>query len=426
MNKDVARREVGQSLFRPAAVKAAGYRLFGGIAVVAPPSATIAVAISALVLIALAVVLAIVEVPQRTRAVGVLMPSGGLLDVVANESGFVKNVFVSQGDALGTGDLILTISGGGASAHGESVSQMKLLSLQNELALLNNARSRQQDISSDKLLSLQLDIVAANKRLETGEARLHAYQEEISVLETRFARWQSLVSTGHIARDAFDLERAEMVKARAVNADFVQSVADSLQDVAALGRSRTEVQKQIELRHVEHELATSKVQREIDLEAYEVAQDLRASKQGIVARVLVRAGDAVRPGQVLARLRGKNEQLEAWLYLPTTSARLLRIGQEVEIRLDAYPQQMFGTFSATVAYVSGVALLPGEVSAPLTLATPVFEIRAVLSDNSVRAYGENWPLSPGTSFQADIIQRRYRLYEWILRTLAGRKDGANA
>jgi hypothetical protein len=42
-------------------------------------------------------------------------------------------------------------------------------------------------------------------------------------------------------------------------------------------------------------------------------------------------------------------------------------------------------------------------------------VRATLDRQHIAAHGKEWPLAAGTSFQADVMQRRYRLYEWLLR-----------
>src|SRR5690606_8475361 len=98
------------------------------------------------------------------------------------------------------------------------------------------------------------------------------------------------------------------------------------------------------------------------------------SEGGRVARVSVRAGQAVRPGQTLVTLQRGEADLEAWLYLSSANAGLLRTGQEVQLRLDSYPHQMFGTLPATIASISHVALLPSDLDVPLAIAGPVFEL----------------------------------------------------
>ncbi|MFQ6005740.1 MAG: membrane-fusion protein, partial [Woeseia sp.] len=109
--------------------------------------------------------------------------------------------------------------------------------------------------------------------------------------------------------------------------------------------------------------------------------------------------------------------LEAWLYLPSGKAGQLRAGQAVQLRLDAYPHQMFGTLGAVVSQVSTIALLASDLTVPLPIDGPVFEVRASINRDSIVALGSSWPLSPGTSFQADVVRQRYRLYEWLFRAI---------
>jgi membrane fusion protein len=83
---------------------------------------------------------------------------------------------------------------------------------------------------------------------------------------------------------------------------------------------------------------------------------------------------------------------------------------------------MFGTYSAVVTSISETALVPHELSVPIAIDGPVFEVRATLLDRSIEALGASWPLTPGLSFRAAVIQRRLRLYQWFFRALIGRES----
>jgi membrane fusion protein len=78
---------------------------------------------------------------------------------------------------------------------------------------------------------------------------------------------------------------------------------------------------------------------------------------------------------------------------------------------------MFGTIRAIVSKVSTIALLASDLAVPLPIKGPVFEVRATIDTDSITALGSSWPLAPGTSFQADVIRQRYRLYQWLLRSM---------
>lgn len=418
MRKDVARRDAQQSLFREAAIRAAGYRLFGEVSVAVPPSAGFAALFGIIIVIVLVLVVFIVEVPQRSMAVGVLMPAGGLIDVVATDSGRVRDVFVNAGEVVETGALLLTIASGDASAQGRSLPEQTLRSLERELVLREDAYRRKLTMTSDRMRSLDQDLQSTAERRNFGRALLRSHEEELDIRERRFKRWQLLMNEGHVTRDALDLEYAGLMRTQASVTEIRQRAIALDQEVLSLEQSKRALHSQLSLDELEHKIDGERIRRDIASAAQQVSGDYRLSERRLVAHILVHPGMAVAKGQVLAKLRRPGEQMEAWLYVSTAHARLMRHGQTVEIRLDAYPQQVFGTFTATVASISGAALLPREITVPLKVSGPVFEIRAELNDDSVESNGADWPLQPGISFRADIVQQRLRLYEWLLRSLS--------
>ena len=216
-----------------------------------------------------------------------------------------------------------------------------------------------------------------------------------------------------------------LMRASAEGADLEQQALGLELEIARLARSEREAQRQADLDKTAHRIESERLLREITRAEYRLAQSITAPADSIVARVLVRPGVSIGKGQVVAKLYYPGQGLEAWLYVSSSSARMLQTGQSVQIRLDAYPQEVFGTQTAVVSHVSGVALVPEEVFVPLTLGGPVFEIRANLRDTYLEAYGSEWPLSPGTAFKADILQRQFKLYEWLMRPFLVDADGGN-
>jgi len=424
MCRDAAGRKSRQALFRQAAVTAVGHRLFGEVSIVVPPSSRAAILIALLSTAALVATTWIVEVPQRSHAVGVLMPAGGFVDVVAERPGQVAQMLVSQGQLVAEGHLLVTT--GGRSAHeGRSVSLEILRSLQTELELLNNAHAHQQEIAADKLTALAEEMAAAIEQIELAEERQRLLDSELEMLEKRLARWRELVQGGHVSRDAFEREQANVSRARADRTEFRRTTVALLQRKKALARISAEARKQLDLDLLQHSMSAERLRREIDRSQFDVLQEFRASEPSVVAQVLVRPGDAIQPGQVLLKLRKPGDRLQAWLYLPTSRARLLRTGQAVEISLDAYPRQVYGTHTAVVSSVSGIALLPQDIHVPLLLAGPVFEVKAELEKAAINTEAGSWPLSPGISFSAEIIQRRLKLYEWLLQAPISNSGGGN-
>jgi multidrug efflux pump subunit AcrA (membrane-fusion protein) len=92
----------------------------------------------------------VVEVPLRSRAVGVLVPSGGLVDVVASQSGCVEDVYVVAGEVVPDDRLLLRISSGDGSTQGQPAAKMRLQSLQSELHLLEKVNLHEKQLATDR------------------------------------------------------------------------------------------------------------------------------------------------------------------------------------------------------------------------------------------------------------------------------------
>lgn len=413
MRQEVTKKVRVSTLFRESATRSASYRLFGSVTVILPPSGMVALTVAVLSMLLLGFVAWYVEIPQRARAVGVLMPPNGLLDIVASAPGRVANIGVSEGQVVKAGDLLLNIS-----SDQEQLAILQLQSFRAEIALLGEAYARQVAIDSSRLLALDERLDSISKRLAVAKTEFELQQDQVALFERRLTRRQGLASTGNLSVDALDQERTSLLQARSRSAAIGHSMLEYEQDVAAIVRARAEAVNEAEREKILHDLEQRRLQRQVDKHEHLVNQEIRASEDGVVARVNVRPGAAVIAGQILVKVYQQHQGLEAWLYLSSAKAGFLQTGQVVQLRLHAYPYQLFGTSTAVVTSVSSVAILPGDVGVPLALTGPVFEVRAKLTETNIEAFNAIWPLVPGISFQADLIQRRYRLYEWLLRVIA--------
>jgi membrane fusion protein len=414
MRQDATDKARVATLFRESAMRSAAYRLFGSVTVIVPPSGALALTVALLAMLVLGFVAWYVEIPQRARAIGVLMPPDGLLDVVASVSGRVGNISVNEGQAIDAGELLLDISSGQ-----EQLANLQLQSLQAEITLLDQAHARQVAIDNSRLLALDERLGSINKRLAVAKREYELQQGQVALFERRLTRREGLVSNGNLSVDALDHERASLLQARSRHAAAGHSMLEYEQDVAAMMRARSEAVNEAERENILHDLERRRLQRQVDEYQHLISQEIRATEDGVVARINVRPGAAVAAGEILVKVYKPQRGLEAWLYLPSAKAGFLQAGQVVQLRLQAYPHQLFGTSSAVVTSVSSVAIVPAEVRVPLALTGPVFEVRARLEAAHIKAFNAIWPLAPGTSFQADLVQRRYRLYEWLVRVIAG-------
>jgi len=421
MRQDVSKRVRGNALFRSAAVRAAGDRLFGSVCVTTPPSGIVTLLLGLAALLVLGFAAWYVEIPQRARAVGVLMPPGGFLDVVADAPGRIASIAVTEGQSVLAGDTVVKVT-----SEQANLVLLQLQSLREEIGLLNAANAHQAALDDSRKQALAEQTAALEAQLDAARGEYKLQQQQVGLLERRLQRRQGLASAGIVSSDTLDREQSLLLQARASGAALRRAIIEIELQAAGTRYSRAEAAAEAERRQTLHELEQKRLQRQVAEHDYLLAREISAPEPAIVARVIARAGGTVRAGDPLVRLYRRNQGLEAWLYLASSKAAFLRAGQSVQLRLDAYPYQLFGTSSAIITSVSEIAIVPREVAAPLLLDGPVFEVRATLQQNHVAAFNAIWRLAPGTSFQADLIQRRYRLYEWLLRAVVKGSDSQRA
>ncbi len=412
----------GAALFRRRCVLASRRRLLGQVCIVTPPAMATSLLVALLSLIMLGAAAYFVEVPQRTRAIGVLMPAGGLLKVVATDTGRITELAVTEGTTVTEGQLLLRITSDLNAPDQSAVSESQLQSLEAELELVDRAHARQQEMKSSGAAALERQLALTQSRLARAGTELGLQSRHVRLLEQRYERMGVLVAQGSLAADKLAQERSGILRAKADSAGLEGDMLRIRQELKQQETQRNEILAATELDRLHHDMARERLLRQIGKTQIEAGRVVLAPVTGVVARLSARRGSASRPGQTLMTLYKEDSRLEAWLYLPSDKAGQLRAGQAVQLRLDAYPHEMFGTISAVVYQVSTIALLASDVAVPLPIKGPVFEVRASIATESIDALGSSWPLAPGTSFQADVIRQRYRLYQWLLRSVWGEDE----
>ena len=147
---------------------------------------------------------------------------------------------------------------------------------------------------------------------------------------------------------------------------------------------------------------------------------MRAPQDGIVSALLVEVGQQAQAGQPLLALVPQEARYEANLYALSHNMGFVHPGQTVYLRYGAYPYQKFGQYAAQVRDVAKTAAPLNELTDtafPALQNQSAYRIRAELAQDFIMAYGEKQPLMAGMQFEADIVQDRRRIYEWMVEPL---------
>jgi membrane fusion protein len=369
------------------------------------------------------------EATRKVRVAGLLTPLGGNLALAAQATGTVQAIDVAEGDWVRAGQVLLTLNTDRAGAAGNTAALVAQTLAQRQITLdterqLRELQTRQrQQALADRMRALRTEADQAEREAEGAQRRVDLAQRNVD-------RYQQLAQAGFVAEAQAQQRQDEWLDLKA-RADAAR------RSVAALKREWQSLQAEQRATATQGETEQAQLDRSAAALAQERAEVmsrqtlvLSAPKAGVVTALHVHAGTSVQPGQVLATLVPQTQPdaaaaLEAQLYAPSRTAGFVRSGQPVWIRLAAYPYQKFGMARGEVSDVSRTPvnpqeLPPGQASALLAAAQsnePLYRIRVKLIKQHVDAYGKPQPLTPGMALEADIVQDRRAVWEWVLEPL---------
>jgi membrane fusion protein len=384
-----------------------------------PPTTAFAIAAASLVILLLGAAVVSIEIPDRVRTYGVLLPPEGLLKVKAPRAGRVEYLPVANGDGVASGEVLLRLSGALRAPGREPEPAARIASLRRELQSLEDAAERQAELAAarERLNNRRLQLT--RKRIDAARAEARVREEQAVVAAARADRMGRLADANAIAADAVTDSTAAVLVSRAAQLAARQRLL-ALQDerlriedqLARDGESLAAMRREAGARReaILRQIASSELQSVLEV---------TAPVGGIVSGLTVRAGEDVAAGDVIMTLYAPESRLEARLFLHPDNAGMIAVGQTVEMQLKAYPHQFFGTRTAVVTAISTVALPPTEIDTDLPLTGPAFVVRARLQQAAIEAGGRTWLLPPGTSFQADLVRARWPLYRWLMRSVSG-------
>jgi hemolysin D len=163
------------------------------------------------------------------------------------------------------------------------------------------------------------------------------------------------------------------------------------------------------------------------------ASRLRAPVTGRVQQLEVNTlGQVVQTGQQLMVVVPDGTRLEIEAMLLNRDKGFVREGQEVRIKLEAFPFTKYGTVSGEVLSVSNDAV-PANAQGAWSRASEatretagplVFPVRITLEQTSIKVDGDDVALTPGMSVTAEVKTGDRRVLEFLLDPLIEMGDGA--
>lgn len=412
-----------ERLFRDEALENQRTKLLGEI-VLTPKLSVFWISVAAVCLAA--AVVAFMSMGSYTRRVtigGQLVPAAGLIRVYTPQAGVVLEKHVSDGEVVKQGQVLYVLN---SDRPGDNASE-----LQADIARQTNERrtSLEQEVERSKRMQKE-ESSGLGRRAETikAETRTIAAQIEEQKIRIRYAedtrkRYQSLADQDYIARDELRQKEIDLSEARS----RLQGLE---RDGLALQRELQQIQQELDNSRLRYDNQIAQLTRDISSTNQQLTEVesrrrvvITAPNAGRATLVSAEVGQTIDSSRALLTVVPTSGELVARLYAPSASIGFVQPGDRVLLRYQAFPYQKFGqqegvveTVSTSAATAAELAALPadGQMGAANE---PVFAIQVKLPRNTIDANGQPRALQAGMQLEADILQERRKIYEWVLEPL---------
>ena len=331
------------------------------------------------------------SIPSRVSGQGILLKSGGVMEIAAGAGGRITDIAVNVGDVVREGQVVARI------AQPDILNRIRQVRL-----ALDNLQVAHRLTATHRQEETDLQLAQLEQRRDGLEQSITAAAANLIWLDSKMAAQEQLVEQGRLTRQALvDTRRQRDVTAEEMRARQDQLAELRIQELAARAQNARTLQTS------EYEVARARTElTQLERELKEMSEVL-STFSGRVIEVMTEQGDLVAPGQPLLRLDRTGRTvtgLEAVVYVSSAHGKRIRTGTTVRIAPSSVAPEEYGYLLGTVTFVSDFpttsravqrTLRNPELVAALTQGDAPYEIRVDLRLDPTTASGYLWSSSDG-------------------------------
>jgi len=419
----------------------------------APANEHIILYVLAAMLIAAIGLAAIVKLDRVVTSVGRIVPTAGELYVSPFDTGIVRQVNVKSGDVVKKGQVLATLDP--TFTHADLLQlQQKLGSDEAAVARLEAELSghpytfsatdpdqslqgeiwqKRQAEYRENLADFDGRIHGAESQVAQAESDAHEYAKRLKLADEVEKTYQPLLDKGYVSKlqlmQATD-ERTEMGRLLAVAQNQMASLRQTLASLKAQRESYIQKWNSdtgTALVTVRNDLDVTrqnlqKAQKLSDLSSLDAPADAVVLKVGKVSSGSVASSGGQALGQeLLFTLVPLDAPLEADVKVSAADIGFIKIGDPVQLKLDAYRFMQHGTAKGVIKTISEGSFTTDENNVPVT---PYFKVRVAIKEVHLRNVPPDFRLIPGMTLTGDIMVGRRTILSYLVE--GGLRTGSEA
>lgn len=382
------------------------------------------------------IVSALIPIQDYVVASGEIEPAGEIQKVQHLEGGIIRQQLVAEGQPVKRGQVLLRLDEGEiGSQEKETATRITNLTLeQRELrrALGEEALNANQatpteasaevarafrDVQEQKRQEIMRQIGLANERMATMQAKRGRFLKEMALLKQQTKAYESLKGTGALSDQSILEAERRLASTETQLAELDGNIQEARISVGEL-QAKLKMDAYEQLAKVTGEKA--ELQSVLGRQKGQLNRlEVRSPVDGIVKTYTVKTiGGVIAPGSVVAEVVPVGQQLQAFTRVIPRDIGNVRVGQKVQLKVQAYDYSRYGSIPGRVDSISAGTFQDEKTG------EPYYKVRV----NLERIYAGNQKgrnlLVPGMTLTADILTDRTNLLMYLLSPI--RKGLGNA
>ena len=372
------------------------------------------------------VVSALIPIQDYVVASGEIEPAGDVQKVQHLEGGIIREQLVQEGERVRRGQVLLNLDEGEiGSQKQQTATRITNLTLeQRELRrslgqeAINASKSTPtvpspdvvrayQDVQDQRAKEYVRQLGLAQQRIATMEAKRTKYLVEVALLRKQTKAYESLDKTGAIPHnDVLEAQR-RIAATETQLAELEGNIREARITMSEMrAKLKMDVYEQLaKVTGEKSELQSVLGRQQGELDRLQV----RSPVNGIVKSFSIKTiGGVIAPGSVVAEVVPVGERLEAFTRVKPKDIGNVRIGQKVELKVQAYDYSRYGSIPGKVESISAGTFQDEKTGEPF------YKVRVSIDqDYAGKTKGKNL-LVPGMTLTADILTDRTNLLLYLL------------
>ncbi len=361
------------------------------------------------------------NVNQTQSVQGIIQYSNVATDQISPIEGIVSDVFVEEGQTVNQGDALFEIKNQRRNSEGELINFQLVKDFQAQLQTLKRTAEAQRNSQKIEAQQLKQQIVALRSKIELQKTKQSIQNERLTVATIKLQAAAKLNGQAMIPHTQFQQAQESLLNVKLALFEANQVMNSLNERLDDLNIQKQKLPFSHEQQRQKSALQQMQTEQQLKQHQAQATSTVYAERTGTLINLLVQAQQRISAGQQLSSISDKNDDVIAYLFLPSTARGFINPGDHTKLKVDAFPFQKFGSFPAVIESISAnlvsanmVRNVPAQLSSQSHYQTRTKLVR-LPKDSSL----QDLPLKPGMTLTADIVIEKRSLIAWLFAPLIG-------